>query len=212
MGEMQRQLEGLLSSTGQVSAGTVPFPRLRDITHSQYASTVDTLYRTLGGILDVVPLNLRAWDIEFDGLAVELDEYLHFNRYRAVTLDNNVYDRLAGFPLEPYRRYCKRYEPECLKAGSYGGRWSNRSCDVQFGRASAPKDFTGAGPSRWKQRAFYDFIKDLTPHLLGAHVARIAVWDTLQDGNEPRHIAQILKQPRTTSAHAIAELIHTRAF
>jgi hypothetical protein len=37
------------------------------------------------------PLRLSAWDLEFDGIAVELDEHLHFNRYRGLTLKSPRY-------------------------------------------------------------------------------------------------------------------------
>ncbi len=69
-----------------------------------------------------------------NGVAIELDEELHFNRYRELTLRSEVYQRLSGFPLEAYRDHARSREDECKKAGSYGGKWTNRSCEKQLDR------------------------------------------------------------------------------
>ncbi len=46
------------------------------------------VYSSLGGIEDVFPANhCKSWGIEFEGIAVGLDEQLHFNRYRGITLE-----------------------------------------------------------------------------------------------------------------------------
>ena len=59
-------------------------------------------------------------------MAVELDEYLHFNRFRALTLEAPIYIKLAKFPLILYRKFCSTYEGRCLQAGGYGGKWSDK--------------------------------------------------------------------------------------
>src|SRR5437879_2308679 len=120
---MQCVLKSLLEPVGMVSHKSLPFPRLEDIDKREQAPAVAEVYHKLGGVLSSPRLNLRPWDMEFDGVAVELDERLHFNRYRALTLDSPVYTQLSTFPLNLYREYCSAFEVCCLKAGGYGGKW-----------------------------------------------------------------------------------------
>jgi hypothetical protein len=209
---MEKELKRLL---GEVETGTPrPLPRTVEynIVSAGYRDAVESVYRGIGGVLGKPPFNPRpSWDLEFDNVAVELDEFLHFNRYRAMTLESLVYGQLPGFPLSLYREYCAAHEQRCLQAGGYGGKWSNRSCDTQFGVASPSKDFSGNGPSRWKQRAYYDFVKDLSPLVIGVKVVRIAVWDTVYESGQARTVAEVLSRPTAMSAHALVQLIRERA-
>ena len=160
-GKMQRTLEQLLSLSGNVSHQTLQFPKINDfVEFPALKQEIEFVFKKLGGILPI-PLNLRHWDLEFDGIAVELDEELHFNGYRAITLQSDAYKFLPRFPLDLYKGYCSDYQDSCLRR-SHGGYWTNRSCEAQFGPASALKDLTGNGAPRWKQRAFYDFVKELS--------------------------------------------------
>jgi hypothetical protein len=212
MGMMQAQLRRLLADVGIISRNTLRFPRAEDVNSTGQADSVRQVYRKLSGVLPCPQLNLRAWDIEFDGRAVELDEYLHFNRYRALTLEAPIYAKLAKFPLTLYRGFCSTYEGRCLQAGGYGGKWSNRSCEAQFGVSSSPKDLSGNGSSRWKQRAFYDFVKDLSPLVVGVAVARISIWDEVFESGQKRTVAEVLSRPNErTSGRALAQLVHERA-
>ena len=54
---------------------------------AQVQADLHDLYRTLGGMNPNPSFRPGSWDLAFaDGLVVELDEELHFNRYRAHTL------------------------------------------------------------------------------------------------------------------------------
>lgn len=210
MGEMQQTLERILRDAGAVTHQTVPFPTVTDISRAGQGPVVDDVYRSLGGALPAVTLNLRKWDMEFDGFAVELDEYLHFNRYRAITLRSPAYASLSSFPLDLYRVYCNEHEDRCLSAGGYGCKWSNHSCEHQFGTGAPPKNLEGGGAPRWKQRAFYDFVKDLSPLLLGVRVARVSVWDGVPDGASERTVADVLSWPSAAGVRGLAELVRRR--
>lgn len=213
MGEMQAQLERLLGDVGAISRKILRIPNVEDVNSAGQADIVNHVYRKLGGVLPSPLLNLRAgWDIEFDRMAVELDEYLHFNRFRALTLEAPIYIKLAKFPLILYRKFCSTYEGRCLQAGGYGGKWSNKSADSQFGVSSSPKDLSGSGPSRWKQRALYDFVKDLSPLVVGVPVVRISIWDEVRESGQKRTVAEVLSRPnRQASGRALAQLIRERA-
>ena len=91
MGVMEQNLRYILSKQlYRVEDRQIQFPSYSDIEKSKYKEEVIRIYKLLGGINDNFPLNLRKWDMEVDGIAVELDEYLHFNRYRALTLKSNI--------------------------------------------------------------------------------------------------------------------------
>jgi hypothetical protein len=219
-GEMQCAFEQLLSCAGTVSHKTLKFPNAASVAASILKPEIERVYRSLDGILWPIRLNLRHWDMEFDGIAVELDEYLHFNRYRKITLESASYERLPRFPLKDYQCYCSKREERCLKAGGYRGKWSNKASEAQFGKASQPKDLSGKGSPRWKQRAFYDFIKDLSPLLIHVPVVRVAVWDTVKVAELPKTVEEILTAlirksaptaAREASSAALADLVKERA-
>lgn len=158
---------------------------------SPWASEIKRIYHELGGILDDCPTRPGNWDICIDQqiasknldikreIRIELDEELHFNRYRLITLKALFYSRLKAFPLEKYRQYCANYEPEALRAGKYGRKWTTESAEKQFGPAGPYGELDGNGAPRWKQRAFYDMLKDLASLSFNITLARISVWDQL---------------------------------
>lgn len=211
MGQKQHRLCELLGRVGAVSDHTLPFPRVEDVAESSLTGEIDRVYRLLGGVLTAIPLNLHSWDLEFDGMAVELDEDLHFNRYRGITLSSVSYLRLPCFPLSTYRQYCSEHEQDCLDAGTFGRRWSTLRSIDQFGPASTPGNLSGGGSPRWKQRAFYDFVNDLSPLLVDVTVVRLAVWDKVVEHGENRTIGEVLISPSDVSSAALVDLVRVRA-
>jgi hypothetical protein len=156
-----------------------PPPRMSDLADSAQAEVLD-LYRRLGGRHETPTLRPGSWDLQVDDILVVLDEQLHFNRYRAVTLQSGVYRSLPSFPLLAYQRFCDTWEGACLKAGSGQGRWMNISTEGHFGPSGPRGDLSGDGSSRWKQRALYDFMKDVTQlDQEPPRMARIGIWDEL---------------------------------
>jgi len=210
MGKMQDTLESLLGTSGSISKRKLPYPRKENILRSGLIEEVSQTYKQLGGILEDFELNLRSWDMEFEGVAVELDESLHFNRYRLCTLSSSMYLKLSRFPLQAYTDYCSSKEINCLSAGSYGGKWTNTSTERQYGPPGAYGDLNGAGSPRWKQRAFYDFVKDLSTITLDVTVVRIAIWDFVFEDGIKRTVEEVLKSPSEKSAKALFDLIETR--
>ncbi|GAA5141766.1 hypothetical protein GCM10023340_04010 [Nocardioides marinquilinus] len=134
------------------------------------------LYRELGGANEQPTLRPGAWDLCAGGTVIELDEELHFNRYRAATLEG---EWAAALPwCDDYRELCGVREPECLRAATWGKRWANPSSDRLFGGSSPPGDLDGGlGASRWKQRALYDAFKDVVALTTDLRLARLSVWD-----------------------------------
>jgi len=171
---------------------------------------LNEVYNSLGGKQDVPPLNFGRWDIVTKDFIIELDEEQHFNRYRKKTLDSSLYDNHPWFDIENYKKYCTEKESECKKKAQHGGYWANASTEKQFGKASEEGDLSGNGSPRWKQRAFYDFCRDLYSIVFEIPVYRFSIYDVfnmnntnielgkaLENGNNPAIKFYVAKQIKT---------------
>ena len=145
----------------------------------RYAEICD-VYKALGGIMDSPKLSPGSWDIITQDFIIELDEENHFNHYRAITLNAPLYKDYKNFDVSEYLRYCedKKKEDKCVKYGSY---WKTKTSDLYFGESSKKGDMSGNGPSRWKQRAFYDYLKDVYSVVTGIPVIRISIYEEFGD-------------------------------
>ncbi len=96
------------------------------------------LYRSLGGRLDRPALRPGAWDRALvGGDVVELDEELHFNRYRARTLE---WSWSRGLPWrDAHLAMCRAHESKCVSAGSWGKRWTNPSSELERAVATSER-------------------------------------------------------------------------
>jgi hypothetical protein len=213
LGKKEEALRQLLGGQADVQAQRIARPSREDILASRYLHLVVDMYRRLGGVLEDFQLNLRSWDMNIGNVAVELDEQLHFNRFRLETLKSEVYAELPQFPLGAYQGFCARHEQACIRAGKHGGKWTSVSSENQFGLSPSRGDFFGAGPARWRQRAFYDFVKDLSPLIIGIPVVRLAVWDEVLAGGRLVQLVQLerLLSERSSEARAgIFALVQAR--
>ncbi len=172
-------LQRLLFRTGLQPAVHIPSAPQWDGLSSEAQTTVTALYGELGGLQPMRTLRPGAWDLSFaDGLVVELDEELHFNRYRFSTLDATASAQLPW--RNAYLDFCSRYEDQCLQAGKWGKRWTSPSCEAMFGPPGEAGALQGAGAPRWKQRALYDAIKDIAASdSQTRRLARLSVWDSV---------------------------------
>ena len=167
---------------------------------SEFYSEVESMYKELGGILGEPPLTFGSWDISTPEFILELDEENHFNRYRLQTLNSNVYQMINGFRLDEYMRFCTLYESGCRK---HGGFWKNNSSEKLFVKSDDNGCLDGAGSSRWRQRAFYDFLRDVTGLIKEIPVIRLSIYQTFKgrkvyDIIESKDKAMILDLVRTT--------------
>ena len=155
-----------------------PAPRLNALAPGTAADVLD-LYRTLGGTQNEPALRPGSWDLACaDGLVIELDEELHFNRYRAVTL-GAPWAAATPWTAE-YLELCREEESACLAAATWGKRWTNPSCERLFGPGDPPGNLGQGGAPRWKQRALYDAMKDAAAaDSSDIRLARLATHDDL---------------------------------
>lgn len=164
----------------------------QDLKRMGLINEVERVYKNLGGVLKEVPLRFGNWDIILKDFIIELDEEQHFNRYRAMTLDSFIYHVAKGTDCIDYKNYCKVHESECLSKACWGKDWSTSSTEKQFGQSSTKGDFNKAGSSRWKQRAFYDYLKDVFAVTYAIKLVRISVYDNVIVTGKIKTVGEIL--------------------
>ena len=148
------------------------------IYNSNLFTEITRTYKQLGGVLDTPSLKIGKYDVDLTYFVIELDEENHFNRYRYASLDPAIYNNNHRLDLEQYKQFCEKYENKCCK---HGGYWSNPSSDSQFGVSGENGDLERSGSSRWKQRAFYDFVKDATSIITDIPILRISIYERYND-------------------------------
>lgn len=198
-------LSELLETVGLSPAERPPVPRISELPEA-VGLWIEDVYRALGGNVNVLhQARPGAFDLcvstAAGPLIVELDEEQHFNRYRATTLSPPWAEALPW--ARAYRDYSRIHEADLARKFISGGRWTNNSAPRFFGAASAPGDFTGVGSPRWRQRAFYDSVKDLLPEM---RLARISTFDVV-DG---RTVDSLLRTKDSSAAAAIRGLVEAR--
>jgi hypothetical protein len=192
MGKRQDNLNGLLKQYCNSAIKTWK-PTLNEYKSSNYYPELKEIYYCLGGQKTDIPTNIGKYDAFIDNTLVELDEENHFNRYRSITLDSTIYKFSSTLNLEQYKTYCNTYEENCQMRGGY---WSNTSSDKLFGNSSQPGRLDTKGSSRWKQRAFYDLLKDHIPVLLAIPVKRISIYDEIPYKGKVLTVDNILSKPK----------------
>jgi len=192
MGKRQEILINLLKTqSSKVNCAVISKPTVIDFKKSKCYNELLKIYRSLGGGQPEIPFNIGAYDCTIDGTIVELDEENHFNRYRLLTLQSDNYSSNSILVKDNYLSFCKAYESKCQARGGY---WSSPSSEKQFGKSDEPGQFIKGGSSRWKQRAFYDLLKDHIPQLLGVPVKRISIYDSIDINESKISIDNVLKK------------------
>ena len=123
---------------------------------SVYAELVDHKYDLDKQIESIKKPGKQYFDIWFDDpyfLAVEFDEEQHFNQFRAITL-KYYGDFDCDINISDYQQYCS-----VIKNPGTSGFQKLKSRDPLF-----PEMLPGVKQdNRIRQRAFRDFLKDITP-------------------------------------------------
>lgn len=150
---------------------------IKELENSNLVDIVSDTYKKLGGQLDILPINYGPWDISTKDFIIELDEERHFNRYRLETLSSGYYANHRTFSVNDYKEFCKDFEINCLSAASWGKNWKNESTEKMFLKSNVDGNLSGNGSSRWRQRAYYDFIKDITSSIKSIPILRVSIYD-----------------------------------
>jgi hypothetical protein len=195
-----------MARLGHKERPTKPKPPRLDTMPAVAAERSHDVYRQLGGAHSSPRLAPGGWDLAFDdGSVLELDEELHFNRYRLLTLQSNWADALPW--KRDYVRFSSEREPDCLRAGKWGKRWSNPSAERMFAPAGTPGDFEGGGAPRWKQRALYDAMKDSVAASDDVRLIRVSVHDDVAGVV----LGEALERKASIDLEALQDLISRRA-
>jgi hypothetical protein len=94
--------------------------------------------------------------------------------------------------------------------------WSNASSEREFEPPGERGQLAGDGSPRWKQRAFYDYIKDLAPRTIGVPISRISIYDTVSINGARTTIDGLLtswasgSRPSDNEVEALVELLESR--
>lgn len=190
---LQRALVTLLQSSGTPVGLGAARPSVSDVKRAGLLDPLMEVYHHLGGKQSLPRVAPGSWDASLGDTLIELDEAQHFNRYRAATLQSDLYEATNSPWRQRYLEYSSLHEIACLQVtGSRKGFWTSVSAEREFGVAGPIGDLEGNGSPRWKQRAFYDFVKDMSPLITPHRVARIAVWDVLHYAGMHRTVADVL--------------------
>ncbi|MEX2660053.1 MAG: hypothetical protein WD232_10180 [Acidimicrobiales bacterium] len=212
MGAQQRVLEAALLGAGWRKR-TVPLPTAESLNAIGLGTEVATIYRRLGGVGAAARVAPGGWDIATDPFVVELDEQRHFNRFRRATLDSAIYDSNPIFDTDAYRRFCDDHEADCLRSAKHGGYWATPVSDREFGVSGPLGVIDGLGPSRWRQRAFYDFVKDTWALATRLPMLRLAVWDVVDDETQltlGTLLTRLVKKPDAQLTRAVHDYLERR--
>lgn len=76
----------------------------------KFDKEINHVYKSLGGILKDYPTGFGDFDIITENYFVELDEENHFNRYRKITLQSEIYKQYKYFSVADYIIYCDAME------------------------------------------------------------------------------------------------------
>ena len=211
MKQLQEILSRILIERFRDTTKQIPSSiEINDLVKAGLMNEVDRTYRRLGGILNKPPLSFGKWDILLKDFIVELDEEQHFNRNRSVTLNSYIYHLEKGFDILTYNKYCTDYELNCLAKSSWGKYWSSPSTERQFGLPGPKGSLEGPGSPRWKQRAFYDYLRDVFASIYRIDLIRISIYDKLIINGKSRSIGDLLLENSSQGSIEIVTFIEQK--
>ena len=201
MPERQEILKQILQFKFGIGYYTKP-----EFINSNLSEEINKVYMSLGGVLPLYPFAYRGYDIKCKNFILELDEEQHFNRYRLITFNSIIYNKHNYFDLSAYKKYCNVYEKNCLIKASNRKYWSTSTSDKQFGKSSEIGQFKGNGSSRWRQRAFYDYLRDCNNFISNYKLIRVSIWEVINN----KTIDEILNKSINNYYPDLIELIISR--
>lgn len=169
------------------------------------------VFECLGGSGGIPLLDRLKFDFKINRYLFIYDDAVHFNRYRLHTLKTAIYLTFAFSWAESYKRLCRNYEKDCLKAGLQERIWQGPPiADRVFGRSELAGDLSGNGASGWKLNAYNDAQYDLTSRLHGYKLIRIPMYENLMIGGSLKRIDELLLRPTEENSKAILSWLNRK--
>ena len=194
--------------------GTAVFPTRAARLNSRHwiklpqAPQVEEVYKNLGGTGNCQEIGFSLPEgIETEKVRLSLDGSLHFNRYRAITLQSPVYEVHGASWRDSFRRNCRSQERECLKDGVREGIWTSREAELHFGRASESGDFSGAGAAGWRLNVFREFLADVYLFNQPSQHKRISLYERLMIQGKLLPLQQLLLSRAEASQHYLVKYL-----
>lgn len=160
-------------------------------------SMFQDLYKRLGGEGEFICLDNLKFDFKIDRFLFLYDDAVHFNRYRLSSFKSELYDVFTFSWVDAYKRLCRTFEKECLKAGLQERIWDGppiaRKC---FGDSEESGDLSGNGSAGWKLNAYNDAQYDLLSRLHGYKIIRLPMYENIMLGGSLKKLDQLLINPK----------------
>jgi hypothetical protein len=163
-------------------------------------------YEGLGGRNSAICLPRLRMDFAIDRHLFLVDDAVHFNRYRLLTLKNDLY-QVFTFPWAvSYERLCRQQERACLQAGLQERIWNGPPLASKcFGKSEEFGDLSGNGAAGWKLNAYNDMQYDLISRLHGFKLVRIPVYETIMTGGSLKKLDQLLLNPGSATLELLGK-------
>ncbi|MEX2594254.1 MAG: hypothetical protein WD426_15890 [Anditalea sp.] len=162
------------------------------------------VYEVLGGIGEPVHLTQLKFDFKIDRFLFLYDGENHFNRYRLNTFKMDIYQLFTFIWVDAYRRLCRTYERDCLKAGTQERIWEGPPLALRcFGKPGEAGDLSGNGASGWKLNAYNDVQYDMISRLSGYKIIRLPMYENIMISGSLKRIDRLLAKPQEETNIAI---------
>ena len=156
-----------------------PSLRLEDIEGAGLQPQLKEVGQLLGVKGAILP-EANPVETEVNSIAIALDEEVHFNRYRLLTLQSAVYAEPLICQLKRYKTYCQRVM----------GKTSGKEREVVN---SSPQNKPG-GSVHQVQLALNDFMQDMLPLVHYVPLLRLSVFDPVSTPAGIRTLSSLLEK------------------
>jgi hypothetical protein len=210
----KRNFQNLLLDNFPRAIERIPILQWDDLKESSYLIEARKCFYELGGKFTNPLVSMPLWDVELEkeekGIAIQLDEVLHFNQYREQTLRTSIYQDFKGLQVQKYLQHCQKYANECLKAGLAGELWTHEVAEKQFGKGENAGQLFGKGSPAWKWRAFQDYLQDISSLIFPIKIIRVSVWEELMIGGKLFKLNDILLNPQEQTSKAFIQFMNRK--
>jgi hypothetical protein len=165
---------------------------------------LNAVFEELRGSGKMPILEHLKFDFKINRFLFVYDDAVHFNKYRLSTLKTDLYSTFTFPWVDSYKRLCRTFEKECIKAGLQDRIWNGPPIASRiFGKSEEAGNLSGNGSSGWKLNAYNDAQYDLISRLHGFKLIRIPEYENIMIGGSLKKIDDLLLNPKEEYQKAI---------